>query len=244
MQDGPYRIIITDMKWMMQKNLSFSENQPLVFPLFLMMMALPPPNLGAEESFYPPPAGREPFGSLSEAEYALLSLTAWEGSTLEREIARLEEREELKEQGIERDRALGMVHIARYLRREKKQDALKALELLEPLPADTHLRKAYLGVAHAFAARIRTIFGVGNLEAMQEILEEIPEHLDDPLVRFLRGNTLVQVGRALPGMFTLGEIKERAIAVGTADLRYILGLEAGRVDPSFVQQAKRVLEEE
>jgi hypothetical protein len=134
-----------------------------------------------------------------------------------------------------------MLYIARFIRQERKQDALKALEILEELPADSHLRMAYLGVAHDFVARIRTIFGVRNLEAMQEILESIPEKLDDPLVRFLRGNTLIQVGRALPGVFTMKEIKERAIAVGTADLEYILRQEPGEVEQVFVDQARKVL---
>lgn len=219
----------------MQRKVPFHGN----FALLLVYLALPVMPGAAEEPPSPTPGSTLPFAGLSEREYALFSLTIEEAGAIDREMERLIRVKPALDQ--ERRRALGILHIARYIRGEQKEDALEALEILEELPADTHLRMAYLGVAHAFVARIRTIFGVKNLEAMQEILESIPEQLDDPLVRFLRGNTLVPVGRALPGVFTIKEIKERAIAVGTADLEYILQQEPGTVRKTFTDQARKVL---
>ena len=112
-----------------------------------------------------------------------------------------------------------MLYIARFNRRENRADAYKALEMLEAIPAETALEQVYLGMAHAFIARIRTVFGVKNLEAMQDAMGLVPEHYPDYLVRFLRGNTLFQVGQGLPSVFSIKDIKEESLRIGTADLK-------------------------
>ncbi len=196
--------------------------------------------------FQPPCAApQESFAGMSEREYALLTLTAPDATFLDSEIERLSG-ESGGRAGGEAARALGMLHIARYIRSENKRDAFRALELFENLPARTPLQLAYAGMAHAFVARIRTIFGVGHLESMQEAMRAIPEDYPDYLVRFLRGNTLLQVGRGLPSVFSIKEIKEEAVLVGTADLEYVLETARdpeNRVPEAFSVQARKVLSE-
>ncbi len=180
------------------------------------------------------------FGQSAEHDFAIRTMTDISGSLSMEQI--------IESSGIpDRNRAEGMFLIGRYIREGKKKDVFRALELLEQLPADTPLRLVYLGMAHAFKARIRTIFGVGNLEAMQEAMRGIDEHYPDPLVRFLRGNTLVQVGRALPSIFSIRDIKKEAVRVGTADLEYVLSAAetpGSSLPEPFQTEARRVLAEE
>jgi hypothetical protein len=180
-----------------------------------LMIFLIPPHPARAQSLAE--AG-DPFASIGERDWALLTLTSEGSFLIEEELKRISSLPE----SDKRDQALGMLYIARYIRSEKRRDAYDALELLEPIPAVSPLQLAYLGMAHAFVARIRTVFGVKNLEAMQEIMRKIPEQHPDYLVRFLRGNTLVQVGRGLPSVFSIKEIKEEAIRVGTKDLEYTI----------------------
>lgn len=191
-------------------------------------------------------AAEGPFAGMSEREYALFTLTAPDMDLIDGEIDRLSAGGSGSRDDAESGRALGMLHIARYIRSENKRDAFRALELLEPLPARTPIELAYAGMAHAFVARIRTVFGVGHLEAMQEAMRAIPEDHSDFLVRFLRGNTLLQVGRGLPSVFSIKEIKEEAVLVGSADLKYVLETArdpANNVPEAFTDQARKVLAE-
>lgn len=174
-----------------------------------------------------------------ERDYALYSLLIENEEILDQEIERMADaRREIQQ------RQLAMLLLSRYIREEKRRDAYKALDILSGLPAETNLQKVYLGMGHAFAAKIKTIFGVSHLKEMQRIMEEIPTEHEDWLVRFLRGNTLVQVASALPGIFSIKDIKERALRLGRRDLEYVIrfpGVYGPPVD--IVQQAKKVLDE-
>ncbi len=165
--------------------------------------------------------------------YCLTYLLTEEQQELEAELQRLEALLRDPPPGLsaaELDRiryASGALHTYRYIRVEQKEDAFRAKELLEAAESrfgGQDLFVVHIGMAHAFVARIRTIFGVSNLKKMQAELQSIPEDHPDWLIRFLRGITSLQVGRALPGVFTIKEIKQQAVEVGSADLRYVLSL--------------------
>jgi hypothetical protein len=152
-----------------------------------------------------------------------------EGDMLEEEIATLsasvEETSADSEEGALLRYALGTLHVYRYIRNEKRGDAFRAKELLEASAyrfRDSYFHRVHLGMAHSFIAKIRTIFGVGNLKEMRSLMESIPREHEDWLLRFLRGTTLVKVGSALPGILSMKEIKEHAVDVGSDDLRYVL----------------------
>lgn len=200
--------------------------------------------------------------------YCLTYLLTEEQQALEQEIERLENYlrspgPDLSKAELDRLRyASGVLHTYRYIRVEEKSDAFRAKELLEAAEArfgNDELFVVHIGMAHAFVARIRTIFGVSSLKKMQSELQSIPEEHPDWLIRFLRGITSLQVGRALPGVFTIKEIKQQAVEVGSADLRYVLRLyqESGvrnfspstydfnrrPVPQAVAEQARTVLEE-
>lgn len=121
-------------------------------------------------------------------------------------------------------RAAGILRVYRYLRTAEKDDAFRAKDLLEEVHGavtTTDLFKVHIGRAHAFVASIRTVFGVGDLKKMQTELQSIDRDHPDWLIRFLRGTTLVETGRALPGVFAIRDIKEEAVEVGSADLRFM-----------------------
>jgi len=165
--------------------------------------------------------------------YCLSYLLAAEQEQIDQEIRRLEAFLESPGSNTskgELDRvryAAGVLHSYRYIRTEKKDDAFRSKDLLETVQEgfdDQELFTVHLGMAHAFVAGIRTIFGVSNLKKMEEELQSIPEKHPDWLIRFLRGTTSLQVGRALPGVFTIKDIKRQAIEVGSEDLRYVIRL--------------------
>lgn len=123
--------------------------------------------------------------------------------------------------------AAGVLHTYRYIRSARRDNAMRAKELLESAEtqfAGEDLFTVHIGMAHAFVASIRTIFGVGDLKKMQSELQSIDRDHPDWLIRFLRGITSVEVGRALPNVFTIKEIRKEAVEVGSADLRYVLDL--------------------
>ena len=152
-----------------------------------------------------------------------------EGNKLEQEIETLSRSVETSSAGAEKGAmlryALGALHIYRYIRYEENSDAYRAKELLEASAyryGDSSFHKVHFGMAHAFIAKIRKVFGVGNLKEMQGLMQSIPEDHPDWLLRFFRGTTLVELGSALPGVFTIKETKEEALELGEADLRYVL----------------------
>lgn len=121
--------------------------------------------------------------------------------------------------------AAGVLRVYHYIRAEQRDDAMRAKELLEsaaPGFSGEDLFTVHIGMAHAFVASIKTIFGVGDLKKMQSELQSIERDHSNWLIRFLRGITLYEVGNALPGVFTIREIKNEAIEVGEKDLRYVL----------------------
>ena len=156
--------------------------------------------------------------------------------------------------------AAGVLRVYRYIRTEERDDAMTAKEMLEAVEeefAESDLFMVHIGMAHAFVASIKTIFGVGDLKKMQAELQSIDRDHPDWLIRFLRGTTLVEVGRALPGVFTIKEIKQEAVEVGSGDLRYVLSMDRGNtfdpenydpnntaVPPSVLRKAEEVLEAE
>jgi len=200
--------------------------------------------------------------------YCLSYLLTEDQQELEQEIERLEEvlqspGPDLSETELDRLRyASGALHTYRYIRVKEKNDAFRAKELLEAAETrfgNEDLFVVHIGMAHAFIARIRTIFGVSNLKEMQTKLQSIPQDHPDWLIRFLRGITSLQVGRALPGVFTIKDIKQQAVEVGSTDLHYVLKLyeESGvrsftpstydfnrrPVPQAVANRARRVLEE-
>ena len=121
--------------------------------------------------------------------------------------------------------AAGVLHTYLYIRSQRKNDAFRAKELLESAETEftgRDLFTVHLGMAHAFVASIRTVFGTGDLKKMQKELQSVDREHPDWLIRFLRGITLVEVGRALPGIFSIREIKTQAVETGSRDLRYVL----------------------
>lgn len=130
--------------------------------------------------------------------------------------------------------AAGILRVYRYIRTAEKDDAFEAKKLLEQVRGDvteTDLFRVHIGMAHAFVAGIRTVFGVGDLKKMQAELQSIDRNHPDWLIRFLRGTTLVETGRALPGVFSIKDIKEEAVEVGSGDLRYVLNRPRGPGQP-------------
>ncbi len=162
-----------------------------------------------------------------------------------------------KDQEKELRYAAGVLRVYRYIRSEERDDAMTAKEMLEAVEkefAGSDLFMVHIGMAHAFVASIKTIFGVGDLKKMQAELQSIDRDHPDWLIRFLRGTTLVEVGRALPGVFTIKEIKQEAVEVGSGDLRYVLSMDRGKtfdpenydpnntsVPPSVLRKAQDVL---
>jgi len=205
----------------------------LVFIFLFMQMLLMSPVLFSQSSPGIPQVNHQ---------YCLTYLLAPDEQPLEREIERLktaieEASPELTAEELDRLKyAAGVLHSYLYIRMEEKQDAYQAVELLEEAQerfARQNLFTVHLGMAHAFVASIRTIFGVSNLKTMEEQLQSIPEKHSDWLIRFLRGTTSLQVGRALPGVFTIKEIKEKAVQVGSEDLRYVLEVYRREGVPGF-----------
>jgi len=181
----------------------------------------------------------EPFPRVDHL-YCLTYLLAQDESQIISEISRLEPLLETDSMGrLQTDHvtyAAGVLHIYRYIRSGRRDDAMKAKRLLEAVEdqfGNDKLFIVHLGMAHAFVASIRTVFGVGDLKKMQTELQSIEKSHPDWVIRLLRGITLVEVGRALPGIFTIREIKNQAVEVGTEDLRFVLSLPRLRPAESF-----------
>jgi len=212
---------------------TYMQKISLVFIFLFMQMLLMSPVLFSQSSTGIPQVNHR---------YCLTYLLAPDEQSLDQEIERLEAAieeapPELEPEGLDRLRyAAGVLHSYRYIRLEEKRDAHRAVELLEEAQerfARQDLFTVHLGMAHAFVARIRTIFGVSNLKTMEEQLQSIPENHSDWLIRFLRGTTSLEVGRALPGVFTIKDIKQKAIQVGSEDLRYVLEVYRKEGAPGF-----------
>lgn len=125
----------------------------------------------------------------------------------------------------ERSLALGILNIYKYLRNDSVSEyaytAFENLESLSPPFNDAAFIFAFKGAAHSLMAKEKTIFGVGNLKDMQMYMEYIPEDYNSWFVRFLRGSTLIQVGRNLPAVF-FRKMKAEAVELGTKDLSYVM----------------------
>lgn len=125
----------------------------------------------------------------------------------------------------ERALAVGILNVYKYLRNDTVSEyayaAFDNLDSLKPPFDDAPFIFAYKGAANSLMAKEKTIFGVGNLKEMEEYLQLIPENYNDWFVRFLRGSTLIQVGRNLPALF-FRKMKEEAVDLGTKDLNFVL----------------------
>ena len=200
--------------------------------------------------------------------FCLTYLLTPEEKTITEEIRQLESRLDSSSGLNETDEfmlryAAGVLHTYRYIRSEEKTDAMQAREYLESVEtrfARDDLFIVHLGMAHAFVASIKKVFGVGNLKKMQTELQSIDRNHPDWLIRFLRGVTSVEVGRALPGVFAIRDIKQEAVEVGADDLRYVLAQSRiagdGEFDPEnydyaakpvplqVAEQAEEVLQED
>jgi hypothetical protein len=135
--------------------------------------------------------------------------------------------------------ALGILYLDKYIRESRARYVFQAdryLREVQPPYGDDELVLVYKGMVNAFLAKIKTIFGVGNLKDMGRYMESIPEDYNDWLIRFLRGTTLLQVGRGLPAIGPLKEPKEQAIDMGTKDLRYVKEMYRKKPGGSFSRE--------
>lgn len=125
----------------------------------------------------------------------------------------------------ERALAIGILNVYKYLRNDTVSEyaytAFENLENLSPPFEDAAFIFAYKGVANSLMAKEKTIFGVGNLKDMQTYMELIPREYNNWFVRFLRGSTLIQVGKNLPALF-FRKMKEEAVDQGTKDLNFVI----------------------
>jgi hypothetical protein len=125
----------------------------------------------------------------------------------------------------ERALAVGILNVYKYLRNDTVSEyaytAFENLDSLSPPFDDAPFIFAYKGAANSLMAKEKTVFGVGNLKDMQMYMEFIPEEYNDWFVRFLRGSTLIQVGRNLPAIF-FRKMKTEAIELGTKDLTFVV----------------------
>jgi len=211
------------------------QNKPLFLALLMLILLI---HVLPAESVTPditaPGAGDAPaLGSgipRVDQRFCLTYLLVPDDEEVSAEILRLESLLEAPDSPAPGDQrqieyAAGVLHIYRYIRTEQKDDAMRAKELLEsaaPEFSGKDLFTVHIGMAHAFVASIKTIFGVGDLKKMQSELQSIERDHRNWLIRFLRGITLYEVGNALPGVFTIRAIKNEAIEVGEEDLRYVL----------------------
>jgi len=123
--------------------------------------------------------------------------------------------------------ALGILHVTRFIKKDKNDDAHRAYEYLEKIKSKvgrTHLALVYRGMAASFKAKIYTIFGIGYLKDMKKYFEAIPAHYKGWFVRFMRGTTYYNVGVALPAIGSLDDFGKQAAVAGKKDLDYVLGL--------------------
>lgn len=119
----------------------------------------------------------------------------------------------------------GILYLFKYLRTENNRDANQAHQYLLKASGTfslTPLFKSLLGMSYAMQAKIKTIFGLDDLNKMRVILKEIPE---DPVhwqTRFFRAKAAYNVGMALPDIFFIAEAKHEAIEMGLKDLQFLL----------------------
>lgn len=95
------------------------------------------------------------------------------------------------------------------------------LEKIRSFPTNPNLLKVYKGISHSFQGKIKTLFGMDDLEKASLYMKEIPLDESDWVIRFLRGITLIELGRGLPDFFFFDEAKKEAVSIGTADLLYV-----------------------
>lgn len=209
------------------------ELPPLFFLLLLLLFSvffpgMQTPLFGQDSASASGIPIEGPDGGLNRL-YMLHFLLSEDRELLDAEIRRLSaELENTRRDSRDASRirfAIGALRVYRYTRFEEKDDAFTARDRLEASRVhfgDDYYHKAHLGMAHAYIAKIRRVFGISSLKEMRKKMAEIPDQHPDWLLRFLRGTTLVEVGSALPGVPTIRDIKESAVEVGSADLSCVL----------------------
>lgn len=100
--------------------------------------------------------------------------------------------------------------------------AVEALDQVPEAERGTALYRIYRGMAEAFLARRRTIFGLKNLRNTESLMTSIPQEYDDWYIRLLRGISYYSLGQGLPGIGPMKEPKEKALTMGKRDLLYVL----------------------
>ncbi len=101
----------------------------------------------------------------------------------------------------------------------------KAVESLEKAAGGREgdrLFAVYKGMAEAYLARKRTVFGVENLKRADAYMTSIPADESDWYIRLLRGMSCYSLGRGLPGIGPMKAHKVRALATGKADLGFVV----------------------
>ena len=84
------------------------------------------------------------------------------------------------------------------------------------------LYNIYRGMSEAFLARKKTIFGMPHLNKAEELFTAVPADYPDWYIRLLRGMSFYSVGRGLPDIRPLKELKQTALRIGESDLNYVL----------------------
>lgn len=86
------------------------------------------------------------------------------------------------------------------------------------------LYKVYKGMSEAFLAQKKTIFGGKNLKNAELFFTSMPADFSDWYIRYLRGVSYYSLGISLPKIEPLKEAKNKAIALGKNDLKYVIDI--------------------
>ncbi|MBN1696221.1 MAG: hypothetical protein JW881_01795 [Spirochaetales bacterium] len=154
--------------------------------------------------------------------WAMYYMTQADDSELDREIGVYEA---ISSPIPEDDISLAILYIHKYLRTGKtvySDKAHKRFKILKDSHLPDYLVIAYMGMSSSFQAKKKTIFGADDLKAMAASFRSIPEHIENWFIRFLRGTSCYEVGKKLPDIWIMGEIKKEALDMGKADLAYVL----------------------
>ncbi|MBN2051259.1 MAG: hypothetical protein JW760_12475 [Spirochaetales bacterium] len=120
---------------------------------------------------------------------------------------------------------LGILNINLILLTDKLSsldEGVAHLEKVRGADKETPLYRVYLGMAEAFTARRRTVFGLKNLQNTETLMTGIPADYPDWHIRLLRGMSYYRLGTGLPGIGPMKETKEKALSLGEGDLLYVL----------------------
>lgn len=125
----------------------------------------------------------------------------------------------------QRDLLLGVLYMSMSVRNGKSEFARASYRHFKKVPdaaLDTAVLYSMRGTASAFMARKAGIFGMNHLKKTQYYFDLIPDNHPDWFVRFLRGQTAWNIGKALPGFPPVGSIKKDLLEQGRNDLDFVI----------------------